>query len=61
MLITSVSGEFDNKNAGLGKTVALTTTYGGAQRTNYLITDQTTANASIEPRVLTANYVGQDR
>ena len=31
----STSGQFTDKNVGIGKTVGLTSTYGGADRSNY--------------------------
>ncbi|PUE43375.1 filamentous hemagglutinin N-terminal domain-containing protein [Limnohabitans sp. Hippo3] len=62
----NVSGTFrndtntaDDKNVKLvagvvaAKTVALNSTYGGADRDNYLITDQTTTSAVIAQRALT--------
>ncbi|MBA6342412.1 hypothetical protein H4J59_15565, partial [Colwellia sp. MB02u-10] len=42
------TGTFDTKHAGTGKTVNLSaTSYGGADNTNYSITDQVTASAAI--------------
>jgi filamentous hemagglutinin family protein len=49
----SATGVFDNKNAGTAKTVNLTSTYGGADVGNYLITDQATTTASITQAPLT--------
>jgi|GEM_PF-1100559 len=49
----SASGLFDNKNVGTGKTVTLTSSYGGADAGNYSITDQTTTTADITPALLT--------
>jgi len=49
----SATGEFGDKNAGAGKTVTLSSSYGGADAGNYLITDQASATASITPRALT--------
>jgi filamentous hemagglutinin family protein len=43
----SATGVFDNKNAGTGKTVALTSHYLGADTGNYVITDQATTTADI--------------
>jgi hypothetical protein len=58
----SATGTFRNagntandKNAGTGKTVALTSTYGGTDATNYTITDQATTTASITPKALTVS------
>ena len=56
----SASGNFRNatntandKNAGNAKTVALSSTFGGADVGNYAITGQSTTTASISPRPLT--------
>jgi|GEM_PF-1375968 len=56
----SATGNFRNatntandKNAGIAKTVALTSTYGGADVGNYAITGQSTTTASISARPLT--------
>jgi filamentous hemagglutinin family protein len=43
----SATGVFDNKNAGTGKTVALTSHYLGADIGNYAITGQATTTANI--------------
>jgi filamentous hemagglutinin family protein len=43
----SATGVFDNKNAGTGKTVTLTSHYLGADTGNYAITDQATTTADI--------------
>lgn len=60
-LTVAATGVFDNKNAGLGKTVTLTSTYGGADRGNYVITDQPTASANITPLTLAMTYAGVSR
>jgi hypothetical protein len=52
--INSVTGVFDNKNVGTGKTVTLTSTYTGSDINNYSITDQATATANITAKALTA-------
>ncbi|MBT9488676.1 MAG: filamentous hemagglutinin N-terminal domain-containing protein [Rubrivivax sp.] len=45
-------GRFADKNVGSGKTVALTTVFGGADLGNYSISAQAAASASIMPRAL---------
>ncbi|MBN1904816.1 MAG: hypothetical protein JW927_06935, partial [Deltaproteobacteria bacterium] len=54
----SSSGLFDNKNVGTGKTVNLTSSYGGADLGNYLITNQASTTANITQKALTASYTG---
>ena len=46
-------GEFTNRNAGSGKTVALTSSYAGADAANYAITGQLTATGEILARPVT--------
>ena len=48
-LTVSASGLFADKNVGDGKTVTLTSSYGGADKGNYTFTDQATASAKITP------------
>ncbi|MEN9314589.1 MAG: hypothetical protein RIS35_982 [Pseudomonadota bacterium] len=58
----SATGVFDDRNAGTGKTVRLTSTYAGADRANYTITGQTTTSATITPKALTvAGITAADR
>ena len=52
-LTVAAVGRFADKNAGNGKTVALTTTYGGADAGNYTIADQRAATAAIAPKTVT--------
>ncbi|NTV03049.1 MAG: filamentous hemagglutinin N-terminal domain-containing protein, partial [Chlorobiaceae bacterium] len=47
----------DDKNAGTGKTVALTSTYGGADVGNYTITGQGTTTATISPKALSISGI----
>ena len=61
IVTVAATGVFDNKNAGLGKTVTLSSTYGGADRGNYVITDQPTASADITPLTLSMTYTGVNR
>lgn len=49
----SAHGSFTDKNAGVGKQVALASTYSGMDLGNYTITDQATASASIHKAALT--------
>ena len=50
----SYSGVFADKNVGTGKTVTITSSYAGADVSNYNITDQTSTTANISAKVLTA-------
>ncbi len=52
-LTVSTTGVFSDKNAGQGKTVTLTSRYGGADVDNYAITDQTSTTADIDRKALT--------
>ena len=56
--IASSSGEFDNKNVGISKTVRLTNTYAGSDLSNYTIIDQTTTTASITAKTVTVTHSG---
>ncbi|MEJ7137181.1 YDG domain-containing protein [Amphibiibacter pelophylacis] len=57
VVTVSATGDFDSKNVGANRVVALTSTYGGADRGNYLITDQGSTTASITPKTLTVTGV----
>jgi len=48
----AATGTFDNKNAATGKTVTLTSSYGGDDAGNYTFTDQLTTMASINAKVV---------
>ncbi|GIS10665.1 MAG: hypothetical protein CM15mP114_14470 [Alphaproteobacteria bacterium] len=48
----SYSGVFADKNVGSGKTVTITSSYAGADVSNYNITDQTSTTADINTQVL---------
>ncbi|GIS10675.1 MAG: hypothetical protein CM15mP114_14570 [Alphaproteobacteria bacterium] len=50
----SYSGVFANANVGTGKTVTITSSYSGADVSNYNITDQTSTTANISAKALTA-------
>ncbi|MTW13920.1 filamentous hemagglutinin N-terminal domain-containing protein [Pseudoduganella eburnea] len=52
-LNVSAAGAFANANAGSGKTVNISSTYGGADLGNYAITGQASATASIARKALT--------
>ena len=52
-LSVSATGSFADKNVGSGKTVTLTSSYSGADRGNYTITDQASTSATITPKALT--------
>jgi len=67
-LTVSASGNFRNagntandKNAANGKTVALTSSYGGTDVGNYSFTDQSTASANITARALTVTATGTNK
>ena len=53
----SATGSFADKNIGSGKTVTLTSSYGGADLGNYTVTDQASAAASITSRALTISGI----
>jgi filamentous hemagglutinin family protein len=50
-LTVAATGTFDNKNVGDGKTVTLSSSYGGADVGNYTITGQASTTANITPAV----------
>ncbi|CAM8629973.1 Filamentous haemagglutinin, N-terminal [Burkholderiales bacterium] len=52
-LTVTATGVFANKNAAPGKTVTLTSSYGGSDVANYDITDQASTTADVTPRGLT--------
>ncbi|SDD71668.1 filamentous hemagglutinin family N-terminal domain-containing protein [Massilia sp. PDC64] len=53
----SASGAFADRNAGTGKTVALTTGLSGQDAANYTLGGQTTATAAITPKALTVSGI----
>ena len=53
----SSSGAFADKNAGANKTINLTNVFGGADKANYVITDQIAALASIAKKALTISGI----
>merc|ERR1711991_1024379 len=53
-LTGTYSGVFNNANVGTGKTVTITSSYGGADVNNYTITDQASTTADVTTKALTA-------
>ena len=53
-LTGTYSGVFNNANVGTGKTVTITSSYGGADLNNYTITDQASTTGNIATKALTA-------
>ena len=53
----AATGLFNNKNVGTGKTVTITSSYSGADKDNYTITDQATTSANVTPKALTISAV----
>ncbi|MCP4090196.1 MAG: hypothetical protein GY746_10435, partial [Gammaproteobacteria bacterium] len=61
-LSVAATGLFDDKNAGTGKVVNLSSSYSGADTGNYSITDQATTTANITKATLTtAGAVADNR
>ena len=50
----SYTGVFANANVGTGKTVTITSSYSGADVSNYSVTDQSSTTADISTKALTA-------
>ena len=55
IVTVSATGTFADKNVTNGKAVTLSSSYGGADKNNYTITDQATTTANITPAALTIN------
>ncbi|GIR46545.1 MAG: hypothetical protein CM15mP56_1210 [Alphaproteobacteria bacterium] len=53
----SVSGTFDNKNIGTGKTVTLSSSYSGSDVSNYSITNQASTTANVTAKALTVSGI----
>ncbi|WP_411877756.1 YDG domain-containing protein [Polaromonas sp. YR568] len=53
----AATGLFSDKNAGIGKTVSLNSSYSGADAGNYTITGQATTTASISQAALTISGI----
>ena len=49
----SYTGAFSNANVGAGKTVTITSSYSGADVSNYSVTDQSSTTADITAKALT--------
>ena len=58
-LTGTYSGVFNNANVGTGKTVTITSSYGGADLNNYTITDQASTTGNIVAKALTATASAQ--
>ena len=50
-------GAFSDKNAGVGKTVTITSSYSGADVSNYSVTDQSSTTANITAKSLTVSGI----
>ncbi|NDB60539.1 hypothetical protein EB001_19135, partial [bacterium] len=62
VLTVSATGTFNDKNVGTAKIVTLSSSYGGDDRNNYTITDQTSATATITKKTLTISGItGQSK
>ena len=53
----SATGQFNDKNVANGKTVTLSSSYGGADVGNYTITNQVTTTADVTPKALTVSGI----
>ena len=51
------SGAFSDKNVGSGKTIAITSSYSGADVSNYSVTDQSSTTANITAKALTVSGI----
>ena len=51
------TGAFSNKNVGTGKTVTITSSYTGADVSNYSVTDQSSTTANITAKSLTVSGI----
>ena len=56
-LTGTYSGVFDNANVAAGKTVTITSSYGGADVNNYTITDQASTTADVTAKALTVSGI----
>ena len=56
-MTVSASGQFTDKNVGIGKSVGLTSTYSGSDRSNYAITDQISTTADITAKPITISGI----
>ena len=61
VVAVSASGAFSTKDAAVGKTVVLASTYSGADLVNYAVQDQATARADITPKPLTLSPTVEDK
>ena len=53
----AATGSFADKNAGTGKTVTLSSSYGGADAGNYTFTNQASTTADITPKAITISGI----
>ena len=51
------TGAFSDKNVGVGKTVTITSSYSGADVSNYSVTDQSSTTANITAKSLTVSGI----
>ena len=51
------TGAFSDKNVGTGKTVTITSSYSGADVSNYSVTDQSSTTANITAKSLTVSGI----
>ena len=51
------TGAFSDKNVGTGKTVNITSSYSGADVSNYSVTDQSSTTANITAKSLTVSGI----
>ena len=51
------TGAFSDKNVGVGKTVSITSSYSGADVSNYSVTDQSSTTANITAKSLTVSGI----
>ena len=51
------TGAFSDKNVGTGKTVTITSSYSGADVSNYSVTDQSSTTANITAKALTVSGI----
>ncbi|WP_411883172.1 YDG domain-containing protein [Polaromonas sp. YR568] len=57
VVAVNATGQFSDKNAGVGKTVTLSSSYSGADAGNYLVTSQASTTASISQAALTISGI----
>ena len=60
-LTVAATGTFNDKNVGSGKSVTLSSSYGGADAGNYTITSQLSSTASITAKAITGSIAAADK